>query len=58
MIFSTEYYQAGEKSPIRLAIAGMSHGHISFILGRPEKGDFELVGYYETDQLLIRSLSD
>ncbi len=38
--------QAEEKAekPIRLAVAGMSHGHISFILGRPDKGDFELVG--------------
>ena len=38
--------QAEEEAgnPIRLAVAGMSHGHISFILDRPDKRDFELVG--------------
>ena len=45
------------QKPIRLAVAGMTHGHISFILGRPDKGDFELVGYYETNKDLIRKLS-
>lgn len=33
--------------PIRLAIAGMTHSHISFMLGRKSKSDFELVGIYE-----------
>ncbi|MGD9932009.1 MAG: Gfo/Idh/MocA family protein [Mangrovibacterium sp.] len=42
-----------EKKPIRLAVAGMSHGHISFILGRPDKGDFKLVGVAETNQELV-----
>jgi predicted dehydrogenase len=42
---------------IRLAVAGMSHGHISFILNRPDKGDFELVGIWESDKELIESLS-
>ncbi|AHW60583.1 Predicted dehydrogenase [Draconibacterium orientale] len=40
------------EKPVRLAVAGMSHGHISFILGRPDKGDFELVGVCEADQEL------
>jgi len=39
--------QTTNPKPIRLAIAGMSHGHIGFILGRPDKGDFQLVGVYE-----------
>jgi len=39
--------QSTNPKPIRLAIAGMSHGHISFILERPDKGDFQLVGVYE-----------
>ncbi len=36
--------------PIKLAVAGMTHGHISFILGRPDKGDFELVGVFDTNK--------
>ena len=51
--------QAGEieQKPVRLAVAGMSHGHISFILKRPDKGDFELVGFYESDKELVENLS-
>ena len=37
----------GVQKPIRLAVAGMSHGHISFILGRADKKDFEVVGIWE-----------
>jgi len=43
--------------PIRLAVAGMTHGHISFILGRANKGDFELVGVYEPNQELVAKLA-
>lgn len=45
-----------EKKPIRLAVAGMSHGHISFILKRPDKGDFKLVGIAEPNKELSDSL--
>ncbi|WP_163325392.1 Gfo/Idh/MocA family protein [Draconibacterium mangrovi] len=42
---------------VRLAVAGMTHGHISFILGRPDKGDFELVGVCEPNHELAINLS-
>ncbi len=42
---------------VRLAVAGMTHGHISFILGRPDKGDFDLVGVYDSDKELAINLS-
>jgi len=45
------------QKPIRLAVAGMSHGHISFILKRPDKGDFELVGVCESNQELTKELA-
>jgi predicted dehydrogenase len=43
--------QAQEPSgaSIRLVIIGMTHGHTSFILGRKNKTDFNLVGVYEPD---------
>jgi len=44
--------QTSAKKPIRLAIAGMTHGHTSFILGRKDKGDFQLVGVFETNNEL------
>lgn len=43
--------------PIRLAVAGMSHGHISFILNRPDTGDFDLVGVCESNTELLESLT-
>lgn len=46
-----------KQNPIRLAVAGMSHGHISFILKRPDKGDFKVVGYYEPNNELVKELS-
>lgn len=49
--------QLSSGKPIRLAIAGMTHGHISFILGRKDKGDFKLVGTYEPDQELANNLA-
>jgi predicted dehydrogenase len=38
------------QTPIRLAIAGLTHGHSAFILGRKDKSDFKLVGIYEPDK--------
>ena len=43
--------------PIRLAIAGMTHGHIAFILGRKDKGDFIITGVYEPNHELAIRLS-
>jgi len=45
------------QKPIRLAVAGMTHGHISFILGRADKGDFELVGVCEPNLELVGKLA-
>jgi len=52
--FQTQTMAIGK--PIRLAVAGMTHGHISFIMGRPDKGDFKLVGFYEPNQELTKQL--
>ncbi len=49
--------QSADQKPIRLAIAGMTHGHISFILGRKDKKDFQLTGVYEPNTELAIKLS-
>jgi len=49
--------QTPAKKPIRLAIAGVTHGHTSFILGRKEKNDFQLVGVFETNTELVQNLA-
>jgi predicted dehydrogenase len=44
--------QNQEQKPIRVAIAGMTHDHIGFILGRKNKSDLKIVGIYEPDRVL------
>jgi predicted dehydrogenase len=58
ILLSSIFAKSQAEKPMRLAVAGMTHGHISFILGRPDKGDFELVGVFDTNQELTQRLSD
>ncbi len=41
---------AAPKTPLRLAIAGLSHSHVHWLLGRPERGDLVIVGIYEPNR--------
>ena len=36
--------------PLRLGIAGFTHDHVHQILGRPDKGDVEIVGVAEPNR--------
>ncbi len=57
MMGSKTQAQSTPEKPIRLAISGMTHGHISFILGRKDKKDFRLVGVYEPNTELAQQLA-
>jgi predicted dehydrogenase len=46
-----------QQKTIRLAVAGMTHGHISFIMNRPDKGDFAIVGVCDPNQELTSKLA-
>ena len=46
--------QTVSTKPVRLAIAGVTHGHSAFILGRKGKTDFDLVGVFETNNELVQ----
>ena len=47
---------SGQKSvPLRLGVAGLSHGHINEVLRRVERGDFTIVGIAEKDESLRRN---
>jgi len=50
LIFSTQILA---QSPVRIAIAGLSHGHVDWIFNREEKNDILLVGIYETNNALV-----
>lgn len=41
------------QEPLRLAIAGLSHGHVDWVFYRKDKKDVKLVGIYETNPQLI-----
>ena len=36
--------------PLRLGVAGVSHGHLAEVTRRADRGDFVIVGVYEADQ--------
>ncbi len=53
MLYLTDLVWA--QSPVRLAVAGISHGHSSWIYNRKVKGDLEIVGIYEKNQELVKT---
>jgi predicted dehydrogenase len=46
-------FEAVAQSPVRVAVAGLSHGHVGWIFNRADKKDIELVGIYETNPDLV-----
>ena len=44
---------AGKSVPVRVVVARLTHGHVSWLLGRRERGDVQLVGIYEPDSMLV-----
>lgn len=44
---------AFSQTPLRVAVAGLSHGHVDWIFNRIEKEDIQLVGIYETNPELV-----
>ncbi|MFT3701875.1 MAG: Gfo/Idh/MocA family oxidoreductase [Agriterribacter sp.] len=43
-----------QNKPIRIAVAGISHGHSTWILGHKPQNDFTLVGVYEPNKALAQ----
>lgn len=46
-------FALADAQPMRLAVAGISHGHVSWILGRKNDEVVQLVGVYEPDKALV-----
>ncbi len=49
---------AAAQQPVRLAIAGITHGHSDWIYNRKLKGDIEVAGIYETNTDRIREFRE
>ncbi|HSR52757.1 MAG TPA: Gfo/Idh/MocA family oxidoreductase [Acidobacteriota bacterium] len=39
-----------EREPVRMAIAGLTHTHVHWVLGREDRGDIEIVGIQESNR--------
>jgi predicted dehydrogenase len=51
--------RAQQPRPLRLAIAGLVHGHVSgFLRAAVQRSDVELVGVFEPDAALLRKYAD
>lgn len=52
-IFLAMVFNAFAQPPLRVAIDGMVHDHVNWILGRKSMGDIEIVGIAEPNQQLV-----
>ena len=46
--------QTTHKKPVRIAVAGLTHGHVHWILNTNDHPDVEVVGIFETDTALVK----
>ncbi|MHC8947298.1 Gfo/Idh/MocA family protein [Sphingobacterium hungaricum] len=53
LLFFFSITAAFAEVPLKLAIAGLSHGHVDWIFNRKDKKDVELIGIFETNPELI-----
>ncbi|QRR02249.1 Gfo/Idh/MocA family protein [Dyadobacter sandarakinus] len=53
LTFGIWSFAAAAQAPVRVAVAGLSHGHVGWIFNRKEKKDIQLVGIYETNPELV-----
>ncbi|MBL7858990.1 MAG: Gfo/Idh/MocA family oxidoreductase [Cyclobacteriaceae bacterium] len=44
--------------PLRIGIAGLTHDHVHWILGRPDRGDIQVVGIAESNKVLAQRYMD
>lgn len=54
LLFVIQFTLPAAAQKLRVAVAGISHGHTGWILGRGEKEDIELCGIYEADTALAK----
>jgi len=53
-IFQLQAQQPATNTPVHIAVAGITHGHVPWILNRKNKTDIMLVGVYEPDSDLAQ----
>ncbi|MCB0844088.1 MAG: Gfo/Idh/MocA family oxidoreductase, partial [Bacteroidetes bacterium] len=56
LLFSIFSSQAQNEPRLRIGVVGLTHDHVHGILGRPDKGDIEIVGLVESNRELAERL--
>ena len=51
-IVLSEAMLASDRDPVRIAVVGLTHDHVNWILNRPDHGDIEVVGIHEPNREL------
>jgi predicted dehydrogenase len=47
-----------QHTPLRVAIAGLSHGHVVWLLRNWQRNDLDIVGFWEPDRLLAQRYAE
>ncbi len=56
LLLTLSLYAQENKKPFRIAVAGLTHGHVHWILNRAHDGDIEIVGIAEGNKALAEQL--
>ncbi|SMO64091.1 Predicted dehydrogenase [Saccharicrinis carchari] len=57
ILLTTKNLWATQPKTLRLGVAGLTHGHVGWILSRKDSGDVKMVGIVETNKVLAQRLS-
>lgn len=58
LLLAPAYAQQSSEKPVRVAVVGLVHTHVHWILGREDRGDIELVGIAEPNLELAEAYSE
>jgi predicted dehydrogenase len=50
--------QESKQPPLRVGVAGLTHTHVHWLLGRPDRGDIKIVGIAEANRELAQRYTD
>ena len=53
LVISSTILNAQNSAPIRLALAGTSHGHVGWVFNNKDTSNVKFIGFYEPDTALI-----
>lgn len=56
--FYTTSGQGTDRAPLKVGVAGLTHSHVHWILGRPDRGDIEIVGIAESNRELAQRFAE